>query len=60
MIEFFIGFLYKSILDGKALRPLSSIREERNAVIHSGYNAKTHLDIMKRKILNTCCKAGFI
>jgi gamma-glutamyl:cysteine ligase YbdK (ATP-grasp superfamily) len=45
MIEFFIGFLYKSILDGKALRPLSSIREERNAVIHSGYNAKTHLGI---------------
>jgi len=45
MIEFFIGFLYKSILASKTLRPLSSIREERNAVIHSGYNAKTHFDI---------------
>jgi gamma-glutamyl:cysteine ligase YbdK (ATP-grasp superfamily) len=45
MIEFFIGFLYKAIIDGKTLRPLSSIREERNAVIHSGYNAKTHFDI---------------
>jgi hypothetical protein len=45
MIEFFIGFLYKAIIDGKPLRPLSSIREERNAVIHSGYNAKTHFDI---------------
>ena len=45
MIEFFIGFLYRAIFDGKALRPLSSIREERNAVIHSGYNAKTHFDI---------------
>ena len=47
MIEFFIGFLYKAILDGKPLRPLSSIREERNAVIHSGYNAKTHFDIVE-------------
>jgi hypothetical protein len=45
MIEFFIGFLYKAIIDGKPLRPLSSIREERNAVVHSGYNAKTHFDI---------------
>ena len=57
MIEFFIGFLYKAILDGKPLRPLSSIREERNAVIHSGYNAKTHFDICRNnKISNTCCK----
>jgi len=47
MIEFFIGFLYKAIIDGKPLRPLSSIREERNAVIHSGYNAKTHFDIVE-------------
>jgi gamma-glutamyl:cysteine ligase YbdK (ATP-grasp superfamily) len=45
MIEFFIGFLYRSILEGKTLRPLSSIREERMAVIHSGYNAKTHFNI---------------
>jgi hypothetical protein len=45
MIEFFIGFLYKAIIDRKPLRPLASIREERNAVIHSGYNAKTHFDV---------------
>ncbi|HXT83921.1 MAG TPA: hypothetical protein VN704_06260, partial [Verrucomicrobiae bacterium] len=45
MIEFFIGFLYKAIIDAKPLRPLASIREERNAVIHSGYHAKTHFDI---------------
>jgi hypothetical protein len=45
MIEFFIGFLYKAIIDDKPLRPLASIREERNAVIYSGYNAKTHFDI---------------
>jgi hypothetical protein len=45
MIEFFIGFLYRSILEGKPLRPLSSIREERLAVIRTGYNSKTHFDI---------------
>ncbi len=47
MIEFFIGFLYKAIIDAKPLRPLASIREERNAVIHSGYHAKTHFDIVE-------------
>ena len=45
MIEFFIGFLYRSIMENKPLRPLSSIREERMAVIRSGYEAKTHFDI---------------
>ena len=45
MIEFFIGFLYRSILEGKPLRPLSSIREERLAVIRTGYNSKTHFNI---------------
>ncbi|MGN6560881.1 MAG: glutamate-cysteine ligase family protein [Candidatus Nitrosocosmicus sp.] len=47
MIEFFIGFLYKAMVDKKPLRPLASIREERNAVIHSGYNAKTHFDVVE-------------
>ncbi len=47
MIEFFIGFLYRSILEGKTLRPLSSIREERLAVVRSGYNAKTHFDVLE-------------
>jgi hypothetical protein len=45
MIEFFIGFLYRSIMENKPLRPLSSIREERMAVIRSGYEARTHFDI---------------
>lgn len=45
MIEFFIGFLYRSIIEGRPLRPLSSIREDRAAVIRSGYNAKTHFDV---------------
>ncbi len=54
MIEFLIGFLYKSILDGKALRPLSSIREERHAVIHSGYNANTHFDITEAAKSQIC------
>jgi hypothetical protein len=45
MIEFFIGFLYRSILEGKPLRPLSSIREERAAIIRSGYDAKTHFNV---------------
>jgi gamma-glutamyl:cysteine ligase YbdK (ATP-grasp superfamily) len=47
MIEFFIGFLYRSILEGKPLRPLSSIREERLAVIRTGYNSKTHFNILE-------------
>jgi gamma-glutamyl:cysteine ligase YbdK (ATP-grasp superfamily) len=45
MIEFFIGFLYRSIIEGRPLRPLSSIREDRAAVIRSGYNAKTHFEV---------------
>jgi len=45
MIEFFIGFLYRAILEGKPLRPLSSLREERAAIIRSGYDAKTHFNV---------------
>ena len=45
MIEFFIGFLYRSILEGKPLRPLSSLREERVAMVRSGYDAKTHFNV---------------
>lgn len=45
MIEFFIGFLYKAIVDRKPLRPLASIRQERNAVIYSGYNTQTHFNM---------------
>ncbi len=45
MIEFFIGYLNRSILEGRALRPLSSLREERMAVIRSGFKAKTHFDL---------------
>ncbi len=45
MIEFFIGYLYRAILEGKPLRPLSSLREERAAIIRSGYDAKTHFNV---------------
>ena len=46
MIEFFIGYLYRSIQEERQLRPLSALREERLAAVLSGYNAKTHFNIM--------------
>lgn len=46
MIEFFIGYLYRSIHEERQLRPLSALREERLAVVLSGYNANTHFNII--------------
>lgn len=46
MIEFFIGYLYRAIHEERQLRPLSALREERLAVVLSGYNAKTHFNIV--------------
>jgi hypothetical protein len=46
MIEFFIGYLYRSIHQERQLRPLSALREERLAVVLSGYNANTHFNII--------------
>jgi gamma-glutamylcysteine synthetase len=47
MIEFFIGYLHRAIYEERALRPLPAIREERQAVIRSGFNAKTHFNIIE-------------
>jgi hypothetical protein len=46
MTEFFIGYLYRAIYEERPLRPLSALREERSAVVQSGYNAKTHFNIV--------------
>ena len=46
MIEFFIGYLYRAINEERQLRPLSVLREERMAVIRSGYNAQSHFNII--------------
>jgi gamma-glutamyl:cysteine ligase YbdK (ATP-grasp superfamily) len=46
MIEFFIGYLHKAIHEERQLRPLSALREERSAVVRSGFNAKTHFNIV--------------
>ena len=45
MIEFFTGYLHKAIHEERELRPLSAIREERQAVVRSGFSAKSHFDI---------------
>ena len=47
MIEFFTGYLHRAIHEEQDLRPLPSIREERQAVVRSGFNAKTHFNIIE-------------
>ena len=47
MIEFFVGYLHRAIHEGRELRPLASVREERQAVVRSGFHAKTHFDVIK-------------
>ena len=47
MIEFFIGYLSRAIYEERQLRPLSSLREERLAVVRSGYQAETPFDIIE-------------
>jgi gamma-glutamylcysteine synthetase len=47
MIEFFAGYLHKAIHEDRMVRPLPAIREERQAVIRSGFNAKTHFSIIE-------------
>jgi gamma-glutamyl:cysteine ligase YbdK (ATP-grasp superfamily) len=46
MIEYFIGYLYRAITEERQLRPLSVLREERIAVVRSGYNAQSHFNII--------------
>ncbi|HXV47070.1 MAG TPA: glutamate-cysteine ligase family protein [Nitrososphaera sp.] len=47
LIEFFAGYLHRAIHEGRELRPLASVREERQAVVRSGFNARTHLNIIE-------------
>jgi hypothetical protein len=70
LIEFFIGYLYRAISEERQLRPLSVLREERMAVVRSGYNAQTHfnivdtirsqLDFAKKGLANLGVKEEFI
>ena len=46
MAEFFIGYLSRAIHEERELRPLPTLREERMAAVRSGYNAKTHFNIV--------------
>ncbi len=45
MIEFFIGYLHRAIHEGRELRPLAVLREERLSVVRSGFGAKSHFDV---------------
>ncbi|HXV88172.1 MAG TPA: hypothetical protein VD710_03655 [Nitrososphaeraceae archaeon] len=45
MTEFFIGYLSRAIHEGRELRSLSTLREERMAAVQYGYNAKSHFNI---------------
>lgn len=47
MIEFLVGYLHRAIHQETSLRPLAAVREERHAVVRSGFNARTHFDILK-------------
>ncbi len=47
MIEFFTGYLHRAIHEELELRPLPAIREERQAAVRSGFNAKTHFNIIE-------------
>ena len=70
LIEFFIGYLYRAISEERQLRPLSVLREERMAVVRSGYNAQTYfnivdtirsqLDFAKKGLANLGAKEEFI
>ena len=46
-IELFVGYIHNSISSYRKLRPLVSIREERDAVIRSGYKARTNFSLIE-------------
>jgi gamma-glutamyl:cysteine ligase YbdK (ATP-grasp superfamily) len=46
MAEFFIGYLSRAMYEDRELRPLASLREERMTAVRSGYNAKSHFNII--------------
>lgn len=45
MIEFFIGYIQRAIHEERPLRPLAVLREERQSVVRSGFNARTHFNV---------------
>lgn len=45
MIEFFIGYLHRAIHEERELRPLAALREERQSVVRSGFDAKSHFSV---------------
>lgn len=47
LVEFFAGYLHRAIHEERALRPLASMREERQAVVRSGFDAKTHFNVIE-------------
>jgi len=47
LTEFFIGYLYRAIHEDIQLRPLPYLREERLSVVRSGFNSKTHFNIIE-------------
>lgn len=47
MIEFLVGYLHRAIHQERELRPLPAVREERHAVVRSGFHARTHFDISR-------------
>ena len=50
MIEFFVGYIYRAILEEsygeKLLRSLSILREERQASVQSGFHATSHFHMI--------------
>jgi hypothetical protein len=50
MIEFFVGYIYKAILEDsygeKLLRSLPILREERQASVQSGFQATSHFNMI--------------
>ncbi|MEW5839759.1 hypothetical protein [Nitrososphaera sp.] len=48
MIEFFIGYLHRAVhAEERTLRPLAALREERQSVVRSGFNARTHFNVVE-------------
>jgi gamma-glutamyl:cysteine ligase YbdK (ATP-grasp superfamily) len=47
MIEFFIGYLHMAIRVGHKLRPLWMLREEREAVVRTGFEAERHFSLVR-------------
>lgn len=46
IIEFFVGYLHRAIRENRELRSLSTLREERQSVVRSGFHAKTDFNVV--------------